>query len=189
MTKLNRIWKSSIRLSTKLKLYKSLVVSIVLYGCETWTLTAALEKKIQAFENKCLRKLLQISWTEHKTNNYVWSKIEGLAGPQEPLLSTVKRRKLKWFGHNTRRCSLSKTIMQGTVQGQRTRGRPRKNWHGNIREWTGLQNHQLLRAAADRQQWRRVVLSATPRSPLLKRIVFCFNSKRCNARLRSAMMV
>ena len=69
MTKLNRIWKSNIRLSTKLKLYKALVVSIVLYGCETWTLTAALEKKIQAFETKCMRKILRISWTEHKTND------------------------------------------------------------------------------------------------------------------------
>ena len=166
LNKMDAIWKSKLGRKTKISLFSATVVSVLLYGCETWTLTAALEKKIQAFENKCLRKLLQISWTEHKTNNYVWSKIESLAGPQEPLLSTAKRRKLKWFGHNTRRCSLSKTIMQGTVQGQRTRGRPRKNWHGNIREWTGLQNHQLLQAAADRQQWRRVVLSATPKSPL-----------------------
>ena len=138
----------------------------MLYGCETWTLTAALEKKIQAFENKCMRKLLQISWTEHRTNDYVWNRIEGFAGPQEPLLSVVKRRKLLWFGHNTRHSGLSKTIMQGTVQGGRRRGRQRKSWHENIKEWTGLQTHELLPAAEDREGWRRVAVSAALRFPL-----------------------
>ena len=140
MTKLNRIWKSNIRLSTKLKLYKALVVSIVLYGCETWTLTAALEKKIQAFETKCMRKILRISWTERKTNDYVWSRVESVSGRQERLLSTVKRRKLLWFGHVTRHDSLAKTTMQGTIQGGRRRGRQRKNWMENIKEWTGCRH-------------------------------------------------
>ncbi|XP_076445386.1 uncharacterized protein LOC143283130 [Babylonia areolata] len=101
---------------------------------EAWTLTAETERKIQAFENKCLRKLLQIPWIEHRTNKHVRSRIENLAGPQEPLLSTVKRRKLIWFGHNTRHTSLSKSIMQGIIEGGRRRGRQRKNWHENIKQ-------------------------------------------------------
>ena len=57
-----------------------------------------LRKRIQAFETKCMRKLLRISYLEHKTNDWVRSKINFLVGPQEPLLATVKRRKLSWFG-------------------------------------------------------------------------------------------
>ncbi|XP_078578087.1 uncharacterized protein LOC144863003 [Branchiostoma floridae x Branchiostoma japonicum] len=62
MARLSRIWKSNnISFSVKFKLYKTLVVSILLYGCETWTLLAATERKIRAFEMRCLRKLLHIS--------------------------------------------------------------------------------------------------------------------------------
>ena len=48
------------------------------------------------FENKCLRKLLQVSWTEHKTNEYVRGRIENIAGHEESLVSVVKIRKLLW---------------------------------------------------------------------------------------------
>ena len=98
MTRLNNIWKSnSISLPTKLKLYKSLVVSILLYGCESWTLTADTERRIEAFENKIYRRLLHISYRKHKTNAYVKEQIINCAGEQEPLLATIKRRKLGWF--------------------------------------------------------------------------------------------
>ncbi|PIK48870.1 putative melanophilin [Apostichopus japonicus] len=59
MTRLNVIWKSNLNLSTKFRLYKSLVVSILLYGCETWTLLAESERRIQTFETRCLSKLLR----------------------------------------------------------------------------------------------------------------------------------
>ena len=75
------------------------------------------EKRIQAFETKCLRKLLRISDLEHKTNDWVWSKINFLVGPQEPLLATVKRKKLAWLGHATRHNSLSKIILRGNLEG------------------------------------------------------------------------
>ena len=69
MARLSRIWKSNkISFHTKFRLYKSLVVSILLYGCESWTLVADTGKRLQAFENKCMRKLLQISYTEYRTN-------------------------------------------------------------------------------------------------------------------------
>ena len=68
------------------------------------------KKKIQAFETKCLRNFLHI----YKTNDWVRSKINFLVGPQEPLLATVKRRKLAWFWRVTRHNSLFKTILQGT---------------------------------------------------------------------------
>ena len=62
-------------------------------------------------------KVLHISYLEHKTNDWVPSKINFPVAPQELLLATVQRRKLAWFGHVTRHDSLSKTIPQGTVGG------------------------------------------------------------------------
>ena len=122
MARLDRIWRSnSINFTTKYRLYKSLVVSILLYGCETWILLAESEKKIHAFKNKCLRKLLRISYHEHKTNEHVRNIVTSLMGPQEPNLATVKRRKLAWFGHVTRHNTLSKTILQCTLKGSRRR--------------------------------------------------------------------
>ena len=66
-------------------------------------------------------------------------------GPYEDLLISVKRRKLKWYGHVTRSSGLAKTILQGTVQRRRKRGRQRKRWEDNIKEWTGLEWNIILR--------------------------------------------
>ena len=118
MARLNRMWRcNTISFTNKFKLYKSLVTSILLHGCETGTLLADSEERIQTFETKCLRILLRISYLEHKTNDWVRSKINLLVGPQEPLLVTVKKRKRAWFGHVTRHDSLSKTILHGTLKG------------------------------------------------------------------------
>ena len=99
--------------ANKFKLYKFLVTSILLYGCEILTLLDDSEEGIQTFVTKCLRKLLRISYLEHNTNDWVRSKINFFVGPQELLLATVKRRKLACFWHVTRHHSLSKTILQG----------------------------------------------------------------------------
>ena len=166
MAKLNKIWGSrTISFNTKLKLFKSLVLSILLYGCESWTLSAELEKRIQAFEMKSYRRLLHISWAEHKTNVYVRGRITALAGPQEPLLATIRRRKLAWFGHVTRHNTLSKTILQGTVEGGRKRGRPRKSWTDDVKAWTQLKVPELLTEAEDRPRWRRLSSAASLMSP------------------------
>ena len=74
------------------------------------------------------------SYRDRKTNDYVRQKIEELGGKQERLLQAVKRRKLQWYGHITRHDSLAKTILQGTVEGGRKRGKPRKSWLSNIKE-------------------------------------------------------
>ena len=72
MTRRAILWKTNaISFSTKIKLYKSLVLSILPYGYESWTLTADLRKRVQALENKCYRRLLSISYRENKTNEYV----------------------------------------------------------------------------------------------------------------------
>ena len=170
MVRLGRIWKSKISFHTKYRLYRSLVLSILLYGCEAWTLMAETEKRIQAFEMKCLRRLLHISYKEHKTNEYVRKTVCSLVGPQEPLLATVKRRKMIWFGHVTRHDSLCKTIMQGTVEGGRRRGRQRKSWSDNVKEWTDLTMPELLTQTTDRPAWRRMSASSALKSPLRQKM-------------------
>ena len=90
-----------------------------------------------------MRKLLRISYLEHKTNDWVRSKIDFLVGPQESLLATVKRRQLAWFGHITRHGSLSKTNLQDTLEGWRRRGRQRKCWMNNINDETSLPMPEL----------------------------------------------
>ena len=129
--------------------------------CETWTITADIERRIQALEMRCFRKLLGISYTDHITNEEVKARIGNAIGPYEDLLTTVKRRKLKWFGHVTRSSGLAKTILQGTVQGGRRSGRQRKWWEDNIKEWTGLPWNIMLRKAENREEWRKLVVKST----------------------------
>ncbi|GFR90329.1 endonuclease-reverse transcriptase, partial [Elysia marginata] len=86
--KLGKIWKSSISFKAKHELFRSLVSSILTYGCETWTLLADTERRIQVFENKCLRKLIRISYKDHVTNESVRELVVAYVGPKEPLLAT-----------------------------------------------------------------------------------------------------
>ena len=107
---LNIIWKNRyISLQTKFKVCRGLAVSITLYECESWTLTAETERCVQTFATTYFRTLLRISYTEHKTNEYV----DSLAGKQDPLLATVNRRKLPCFGHVTRHNTIANTILKG----------------------------------------------------------------------------
>ena len=79
MARLNGIWQcNTISFASKFKLCKSLLTSVLLYGCEIWTLLADSENRIQAFKTECMRKLLCISYLVHKTNDWVQSKINFL---------------------------------------------------------------------------------------------------------------
>ena len=84
-----------ISLSSKIRLMRSLVTSIFLYACESWTLTAELQIRIQAKEMRCYRKLICISYKDHVTSEEVRAKIQQAIGPHEDLLTIVKRRKLQ----------------------------------------------------------------------------------------------
>ena len=113
---------------------RSLVTSIFLYACESWNLTAELQRRIQAMEMRCYRKILRISYKDHVTNEEVRAKIQQAIGPHEDLLTIEKRRKLQWYGHVSRSSGLAKTILQCTVKGRRRQGRQRKRWEDSIRE-------------------------------------------------------
>ena len=85
MARLDMTWRcNTTSFTSKVKFYKSPVTSIFLNGCETWTLLTDFKKKrILAFETECLRKLLRISYLEHKTKDWTQSKINFLVGSQE----------------------------------------------------------------------------------------------------------
>ena len=76
----------------------SLVTAIFLYACESWTLTAELQRKVQAMEMRCYRKILRISYKDHVINEEVRAKIQQAIGPHEDL-TIVKRCKLQRYGH------------------------------------------------------------------------------------------
>ena len=118
-----------------------------------------------------LRKLFRISCWKHETNEWVRSKINFLAGPQEPPLATVWRRKLAWFGHVTRRASPSETILHGTFYGGRRRGRQRKCCKDNIKEWTSLPVPELLTRVSCRKDWKGVSAESFFMTPLMTRSV------------------
>ena len=111
--------------------------------------------------------ILRVSYKDHVTNEEVCAKIQQAIGPQEGLLTVVKRRKLQWYGHVSRSSGLAKTISQGTVKGRRRQGRQRKRWDDNIRDWTGLKLAKSQRAAENREKWRKLIVksSVVPQRP------------------------
>ena len=125
-----------------------------------------LKKRIQTFETKCMRKLLRASYLEHKTNDWMQSMINFLVGPQEPLLATVKRRKLAWFRHVKRLYSLSKTILRGTLEGGQRCGRQKKCWMNNMKEWVSLPVPLMLTRTACRKDWKMISAESSLMSPL-----------------------
>ena len=162
LTKLKPIWRdNNISLGSKVKLIRSLVISIFLYACESWTVTAELEKRTQAFEMRCYRRLLNISYKDHVTNEEVRRKIQAAIGEYDELLTLVKKRKLRWFGHVSRSSGLAKTILQGTVKGKRKRDRQKKRREDNIKEWAGMDFASSTRAAENRSRWKGIVANSS----------------------------
>ena len=97
---LQKIRKShNIPISTKIRLMKALVWPVATYGCESWTLRKNEETSLDAFDMKGLRKILRVSWTAKKTNEWIRNK----AGVKKELLDTVKARKLAYYGHTMRK--------------------------------------------------------------------------------------
>ena len=128
LTMLKPVWNNRcISVSLKIRLMRFVVTSIFLYACESWTLTAELQRRIQAMEMRCNRKILHISYKDNVTNEEV-QQIQQAIGPHEDVLTIVTRRKLKWYGHVSRSSGLAKTIFLGTVKGGRRQGGQRNKW-------------------------------------------------------------
>ena len=119
-------WDKNISLASKVKLMWTLILSTFLYAYESWTLTAEIERRIQALEMRCYRRLLNIFYKDHVTNEEVRNRIQNAAGMHDDLLTMVKKRKLRWYGHISRCSGTAKTILQGTLKGARMRGKQKR---------------------------------------------------------------
>ena len=124
----------SISVKTKMRLLKCYIHSILLYGVETWTLNKDLERRLAAFEMWTFRRIGRISWQRKMTNENM---CRFLNMPPE-LIKTIKSRKLQYFSHIKRHNSLCKTVLEGSVNGRRSRGRPPRSWLHDIKEWSGM---------------------------------------------------
>ena len=119
MTNLDSILKGrDITLPTKVHIVKTMVFSVVMYGCETW-IKKAENQRTDAFEWWGWRRLLRISWTARRSNQSILKEIN----PEYSLEGLMLKLKLQYFGHLMRRASsLEKILMLGKIEGRRRRG-------------------------------------------------------------------
>ena len=87
--------------------------------------------------------------------------IRAANGEYDEFLTLVTKRKLRCFGHVSRSSGLAKTILQDTVKGQRKRGRQKKRWEENIKEWTEMNFASSTRAAENRTRWKGIVANSS----------------------------
>ena len=120
MSNLDSIFKSrDITLSTKVRLVKAMIIPVVVYGCESWTVKKAECRRTDAFELWCWRRLLRVPWTTRRSNQSILKEISsGIS-----LKGMILKLKLQYFGHLMGRVdSLEKTLMLGGIGGRRRRG-------------------------------------------------------------------
>ena len=159
---LKKVWKGNDD-KTKLKFLRSLIFPIATYdyGSETWSISKEAEKKINAFEFKCYRKILRIPWTAKRTNASILNHFGNI--PEHWLQNTIVRQKMKFFGHIKRHQSLEKQIYEGIVPGKRGRGRPKRRWSQDITDRLQTTVAEAGRRAQDRDAYRRAVINVPSR--------------------------
>ena len=126
---LNNIWKTNkISNRTKIRLFKSNVLNVLLYAAESWKVTKGISQTLEVFQNKCLRKILRIYWPNKISN----TELHERTGMQ-PISLEVKRRRWKWIGHVCRMplTSIRRVAMRWTPGGKRARERPNE---GDVEE-------------------------------------------------------
>ena len=157
--KLKKIWSSkAISRRTKLRLYKTLVVPVLLYGCETWKMNKGDNKAVDVFLNKCLRRIFNIQWQDHISTEELLRRAN-----MNPLSEEVKWRRWKMIGHILRQDQNNdcNTAMTWAPEGKRRRGRPKTTWRRTVEKerdeagWTSWAEART--SAADRVKWRRSV--------------------------------
>ncbi|KAF7236544.1 putative uncharacterized transposon-derived protein F52C9.6 [Varanus komodoensis] len=155
MANLDSMLKSrDITLPTKVCILKAMVFPVAMYGCESWTIRKAERQRIEAFELWFWRRLLRVPWTARRSN---WSVQEEI-NPVCSLEGQILKMKLKYFGHLMRRKdSLEKSLMLGTIDGKRRRGRQRMWWLDGVTEAVGMSLSGLQGMVEDRKAWRNVV--------------------------------
>ena len=131
-----------------------MVLPVIMYGCESWTVKKAERRRIVAFELWCWRRLLRVPWTARRSNQSILKEIS----PGISLERMMLKLKLQYFGHLMLRAdSLKKTLMLGGIGGRRRRGQQRMRLLGGITNWMDMGLGELRMLVMDREAWRAVI--------------------------------
>ncbi|MEB2589631.1 reverse transcriptase domain-containing protein, partial [Bacillus cereus] len=150
----------------KVKIYKTVILPVVLYGCETWSLTLKEEHKLRVFENKILRKIFGPKRDEETGE---WRRLHNLELHNlyscPDIIRIIKSRRLRWAGH-VARMGEERGVYRILVlkpDGKRPVGRPRRRWRDNVemdlRE-IGRDGKEYIELAQDRERWKACVAAA-----------------------------
>ena len=119
-----------------------------MYGAETWTLRKADVKRLEACEMWFWRRMERISWTERRTNEDVLILVQ----EERSIMKIIKKRQKTWIGHILRHNNLLRDVIEGRMDGKRSRGRKRIMMLDDMRR--GKPYGNLKRRAEDRDRWR-----------------------------------
>jgi hypothetical protein len=147
----------------KIKIYKTIILPVVLYGCKPLSLTLREEHRLRVFENRVLRRIFGPKRNEVTGG---WRKLhnEELHGLYSSLgiVRMIKARRMRWAGHMACMGEVRGTynILVGRPEGRRPLGRPRRRWENNIKmdlREIGFGDVDWVYLAQDRDRWRALV--------------------------------